>query len=55
MTVNSVSGAKVQQVPDLFSQELKDSTVPQITDYIGTSSVGETSMEQLNEDFAFLP
>ena len=49
--VNSVSGAKVQQVPDLFSQELEDPTVSQIIVHIGTNSVGETSTEHLNEDF----
>ena len=49
--VNSVSGAKVQQVSDLFSQELEDPTVSQIIVHIGTNSVGETSMEHLNEDF----
>ena len=46
-----MSGAKVQQVPDLFSQELEDPTVSQIIVHIGTNSVGETSMEHLNEDF----
>ena len=49
--VNSVSGAKVQQLPDLFSQELEDPTVSQIIVHIGTNSVGETSTEHLNEDF----
>ena len=49
--VNSVSGAKVQQVPDLLSQELEDLTVSQIIVHIGTNSVGETSTEHLNEDF----
>ena len=51
MEVNSVSGAKVQQVPDLFSQELKGPTVFQIIVHIGTNSVGETSTEHWNEDF----
>ena len=49
--VNSASGAKVQQVPDLFSQELEDKTVSQIMVHIGTNSVGETSTEHLMEDF----
>ena len=51
MEVNSVSGAKVQQVPDLSSQELEDPIVSQIIVHIGTNSVGETSTEHLNEDF----
>ena len=51
MEDNSVSGAKVQQVPDLFSQELEDPTVSQIIVHIGTNSAGETSTEHLNEDF----
>ena len=40
--VNSVSDAKVQQVPDLFSQELEDPAVSQIIVHIGTNSIGET-------------
>ena len=49
--VNSASGAKVQQVPDLFSQELEDPTVSQIIVHIGTNSAGETSTEHLNKYF----